>query len=199
MPHLNHPAKRPGQKRCLQSQCMESSKKGARTGGPNPSQKHILVSLAALPGLCADSLPPIAPQKFFPFPCRRSAAGGIVQGRKSLRTPNAGAMPPRGDYTGAAAPTYPNAGAPPPPGDCTGTAVPTYPQCRRSAAGGCTGTKVPTYPQCRRSALHPGDFLPDEKVTKESPRGGTLWVLPFRGTLSLPLRHSRNPLDVMST
>ncbi len=24
--------------------------------------------------------------------------------------------------------------------------------------------------QCRRSALHPGDFLPDEKVTKESPR-----------------------------
>ena len=25
-------------------------------------------------------------------------------------------------------------------------------------------------PVCRRSALHPGDFLPDEKVTKESPR-----------------------------
>ena len=25
----------------------------------------------------------------------------------------------------------------------------------------------------------PGDFLPDEKVTKESPRGGIpLWVLP---------------------
>ena len=32
--------------------------------------------------------------------------------------------------------------------------------------------------QCRRSALHPGDFLPDEKVTKESPGAaplGTRW------------------------
>ena len=31
---------------------------------------------------------------------------------------------------------------------------------------------------CRRSALHPGDFLPDEKVTKESPGAaplGTRW------------------------
>ena len=34
-------------------------------------------------------------------------------------------------------------------------------------------------PTSRRSALHPGDFLPDEKVTKESPRGvSPLGVLP---------------------
>ena len=36
----------------------------------------------------------------------------------------------------------------------------------------------PCVPLCRRSALHPGDFLPDEKVTKESPGAaplGTRW------------------------
>ena len=42
-------------------------------------------------------------------------------------------------------------------------------------------------PVCRRSALHPGDFLPDEKVTKESPRGGhPLWVLPLGGIIIPP-------------
>ena len=42
-------------------------------------------------------------------------------------------------------------------------------------------------PICRRSALHPGDFLPDEKVTKESPRGGhPLWVLPLGGIIIPP-------------
>ena len=30
--------------------------------------------------------------------------------------------------------------------------------------------------QCRRSALHPGDFLPDEKVTKESPRAAPFGI-----------------------
>ena len=33
----------------------------------------------------------------------------------------------------------------------------------------------------------PGDFLPDEKVTKESPRGGhPLWVLPLGGIIIPP-------------
>ena len=40
--------------------------------------------------------------------------------------------------------------------------------------------------QCRRSALHPGDFLPDEKVTKESPRGVSPLGTPLRGTLRSP-------------
>ena len=32
-----------------------------------------------------------------------------------------------------------------------------------------------------------GDFLPDEKVTKESPRGGhPLWVLPLGGIIIPP-------------
>ena len=32
----------------------------------------------------------------------------------------------------------------------------------------------------------PGDFLPDEKVTKESPRGAPLWVLPLGGIIIPP-------------
>ena len=45
----------------------------------------------------------------------------------------------------------------------------------------------------------PGDFLPDEKVTKESPRGGhPLWVLPLGGYYHPPngnaaKRRSRSP------
>ena len=31
-------------------------------------------------------------------------------------------------------------------------------------------------PICRRSALHPGYFLPDEKVTKESPRAAPFGI-----------------------
>ena len=61
-------------------------------------------------------------------------------------------------------------------------------------------------PTCRRSALHPGDFLPDEKVTKESPRGGhPLWVLPLGGIIIPPaaqallpprkgFRHNKRPI-----
>ena len=38
----------------------------------------------------------------------------------------------------------------------------------------------------------PGDFLPDEKVTKESPRGGyPLWALPPGGLLSSPQQRKR--------
>ena len=52
----------------------------------------------------------------------------------------------------------------------------------------------------------PGDFLPDEKVTKESPRGGPPLGTPPRGTerkvfhfsLPLPLRRCRHPLDRVS-
>ncbi len=46
--------------------------------------------------------------------------------------------------------------APPTPGDFCGTVVPA--------------------PTSRRSALHPGDFLPDEKVTKESPRAAPFGI-----------------------
>ena len=52
--------------------------------------------------------------------------------------------------------------------------------------------------QCRRSALHPGDFLPDEKVTKESPRGGPPLGTPPRGTLRSPCGKP-HPLDRVST
>ena len=49
-------------------------------------------------------------------------------------------------------------------------------------------------PTCRRSALHPGDFLPDEKVTKESPRGGhPLWVLPLGGIIIPPAAQALLP------
>ena len=40
----------------------------------------------------------------------------------------------------------------------------------------------------------PGDFLPDEKVTKESPRGGPPLGTPLGGR-SAPPAASRNPLD----
>ena len=45
------------------------------------------------------------------------------------------------------------------------------------------------YPQSgvRSAPPTPGDFLPDEKVTKESPRGGhPLWVLPLGGIIIPP-------------
>ena len=41
----------------------------------------------------------------------------------------------------------------------------------------------------------PGDFLPDEKVTKESPRGGTPPLGTPLGGRSAPPAASRNPLD----
>ena len=53
---------------------------------------------------------------------------------------------------------------PPPPGEFCGTAVPAS--------------------TSRRSALHPGDFLPDEKVTKESPRAAPFGI-PRRGNTAL--------------
>ena len=52
--------------------------------------------------------------------------------------------------------------------------------------GSLCGAGSPCGPQCRRSALHPGDFLPDEKVTKESPRGVSPLGTPLRGTLRSP-------------
>ena len=58
--------------------------------------------------------------------------------------------------------------------------------------GSLCGAGSPCGPQCRRSALHPGDFLPDEKVTKESPRGGPPLGTPPRGTLRSPCG-SRTP------
>src|SRR5699024_4725914 len=59
---------------------------------------------------------------------------------------------------------------------------------RRGPCGPMRGAGAPLHsPICRRSALHPGDFLPDEKVTKESPRGGhPLWVLPLGGIIIPP-------------
>ena len=42
--------------------------------------------------------------------------------------------------------------------------------------GSLCGAGSPCGPQCRRSALHPGDFLPDEKVTKESPRAAPFGI-----------------------
>ena len=75
---------------------------------------------------------------------------------------------------------------------------------RRGPCGPMRGAGAPLHsPICRRSALHPGDFLPDEKVTKESPRGGPPLGTPPRGTerkvfhfsLPLPLRRCRHPLD----
>ena len=66
------------------------------------------------------------------------------------------------------------------------------------------GPFAPTAPE--RRALRPstpGDFLPDEKVTKESPRGGhPLWVLPLGGPSEKCFTFrsrspcgARNPLD----
>ena len=51
------------------------------------------------------------------------------------------------------------------------------PICRRSALnpGAFAGLVAPA-PTCRRSALHPGYFLPDEKVTKESPRAAPFGI-----------------------
>ena len=42
--------------------------------------------------------------------------------------------------------------------------------------------------------LSPGDFLPDKKVTKESPRGGyPLWVLPVGGIIIPPATQALLP------
>ena len=59
--------------------------------------------------------------------------------------------------------------------------------------GSLCGAGSPCGPQCRRSALHPGDFLPDEKVTKESPRGGPPLGTPPRGTLRSPCGKPQPP------
>ena len=59
--------------------------------------------------------------------------------------------------------------------------------------GSLCGAGSPCGPQCRRSALHPGDFLPDEKVTKESPRGGPPLGPPPRGTLRSPCGKPQPP------
>ena len=77
-----------------------------------------------------------------------------------------------------------------------GLAVPAPPDMRAlresmalpcSAPRGVLQGHSPCAHLCRRSALHPGDFLPDEKVTKESPRGETpLGTPPEGGTLSPP-------------
>ena len=48
------------------------------------------------------------------------------------------------------------------------------------ALGSLCGTVAPA-PTRRRSALHPSDFLPDEKVTKESPRGVSPLGTPLGG------------------
>ena len=52
------------------------------------------------------------------------------------------------------------------------------------------------YPQSggRSAPPTPGDFLPDEKVTKESPRGGhPLWVLPLGGIIIPPAARRAAP------
>ena len=72
-----------------------------------------------------------------------------------------------------AAPTPPDAGAPPhAPGDFAGTEVPAAYDMR----GGKAPSALPYAGALRPST--PGDFLPDEKVTKESPGAaplGTRW------------------------
>ena len=78
-------------------------------------------------------------------------------------------------------------------GSCSpkwGPPAPTAPMYGRSAPptpGIFAGLVVPA-PTCRRSALHPGDFLPDEKVTKESPRGESPSGYSPWGALSSPQR-----------
>ena len=71
------------------------------------------------------------------------------------------------------APTPPDAGAPPhAPGDFAGTEVPAAYDMR----GGKAPSALPYAGALRPST--PGDFLPDEKVTKESPGAaplGTRW------------------------
>ena len=67
------------------------------------------------------------------------------------------------------------------------------------APGAFAGLVVPAPTNCRRSALHPGDFLPDEKVTKESPRGGIpLWVLPLGGIIIPPATQALLPPEGLS-
>ena len=67
-----------------------------------------------------------------------------------------------------AAPTPPDAGAPShAPGNFAGAEVPAAYDMR----GGKAPSALPYAGALRPST--PGDFLPDEKVTKESPRGGT--------------------------
>ena len=52
---------------------------------------------------------------------------------------------------------------------------------------------APTPPDAGAPPRAPGDFLPDEKVTKESPRGETPLGTPPKGDASLPLRQAATP------
>ena len=80
-----------------------------------------------------------------------------------------------------AAPTPPDAGAPPhAPGDFAGTEVPAAYDMR----GGKAPSALPYAGALRPST--PGDFLPDEKVTKESPRGDTPLGTPLGGRFAPP-------------
>ena len=59
------------------------------------------------------------------------------------------------------------------------------------ALGSLCGAGSPCPHRCRRSALHPGDFLPDEKVTKESPRGVSPLGTPLGGHYHPPSSAAR--------
>ena len=64
----------------------------------------------------------------------------------------------------------------------------------RCSGAKCEGVLPPLHsPRCRRSALHPGDFLPDEKVTKESPRGVPPLGTPLGGHYHPPSNASVAP------
>ena len=95
----------------------------------------------------------------------------------------AGPLRPPGVYAGLAAPAPPDAGAPREHG---------------LAMLGAPGkiyarTIVPAPTNAGAPPRAPGDFLPDEKVTKESPRGDTPLGTPPEGDASLPLRRCRTP------
>ena len=192
---------------------MESSKKGARTGGPNPGQKHILVSLAALPGLCADSLPPIAPQKFFPFPCRRSApgglyrdgspyvpqcrryaaAGGIVQGRQPLPFPCRRYAAPGGIVQGRQPLPFPCRRSAPAGGIVQGRQplrtpnAGAMPPSGRLYRGGSPYLSLAGAPPCTRVT-----FSPMRKSPKNLPEGSPSGYSPLGG-------RSRSPCGTAAT
>ena len=70
---------------------------------------------------------------------------------------------------------------------CEGAAPPLHSPCGSTAPEASRQTwLLPSEGRALRPST-PGDFLPDEKVTKESPRGGhPLWVLPLGGIIIPP-------------
>ena len=68
-----------------------------------------------------------------------------------------------------------------------------------SVPGDCAGARAPTNPNAGAPPCTRVTFSPMRKSPKNLPEGVPSGYSPFRGTLSLPLRHSRNPLEVVST